>query len=53
MIDQAMDMEYSGTDLAFSEWSGYVKKFLLMNGHVYSYVLYMMVMFVLLFFIAK
>ena len=31
MIDQAMDMEYSGTDLAFFKWSGYIKKFLLMS----------------------
>lgn len=31
MIEQAMDMEYSGVDLAFYKWGGYVKKFLLMS----------------------
>ncbi len=31
MIDQAMDMEYSGMDLAFFKWGGYIKKFLLMS----------------------
>ena len=37
MIDQAMDMEYSGVDLAFSEWGGYAKKFLLMSVFVNVY----------------
>ena len=37
MIDQAMDMEYSGADLAFSEWGGYVKKFLLMSVFINVY----------------
>ncbi|WP_036222430.1 respiratory chain complex I subunit 1 family protein [Mesoaciditoga lauensis] len=31
MIDQGMSMEYSGMDLAFEKWGGYVKKFLLMS----------------------
>ncbi len=31
MIDQGMGMEYSGVDLAFEKWGGYVKKFLLMS----------------------
>ncbi len=31
MIDQGMSMEYSGVDLAFEKWGGYVKKFLLMS----------------------
>ena len=31
MIDQGMSMEYSGADLAFEKWGGYVKKFLLMS----------------------
>jgi formate hydrogenlyase subunit 4 len=30
-IDQSMEMEYSGTDLAFFKWGGYAKQFLLMS----------------------
>ncbi|HEU24086.1 MAG: formate hydrogenlyase subunit 4 [Mesoaciditoga sp.] len=30
-IDQSMEMEYSGTDLAFFRWGSYVKQFLLMS----------------------
>ncbi len=31
MIDQAMEMEYSGAELAFYKWGSYVKHFLLMS----------------------
>jgi formate hydrogenlyase subunit 4 len=31
MIDQAMEMEYSGKELALYKWGGYMKHFLLMN----------------------
>ena len=31
MIDQAMELEYSGTELAFYKWGGYIKHFLLMS----------------------
>ncbi len=30
-IDQSMEIEYSGSDLAFFKWGGYVKQFLLMS----------------------
>ena len=31
MIDQSMEMEYSGRELALYKWGGYMKHFLLMN----------------------
>lgn len=31
MIDQAMELEYSGTELAFYKWGSYIKHFLLMS----------------------
>jgi len=31
MIDQAIEMEYSGTELALMKWGGYIKQFLLMS----------------------
>jgi len=31
MIDQSMPFEYSGTELALYEWSGYIKQFILMS----------------------
>ncbi len=31
MIDQAIEMEYSGSELAFMKWGGYIKQFLLMS----------------------
>ena len=31
MIDQAMEMEYSGAELAFYKWGSYIKHFLLMS----------------------
>ncbi len=39
MIDQSMDMEFSGPELAFFKWGGYVKKFLLMSVFLNVYVL--------------
>ncbi len=31
MIDQSIEMEYSGSELAFMKWGGYIKQFLLMS----------------------
>jgi len=31
MIDQAIEMEYSGTELALMKWGGYIKQFILMS----------------------
>ncbi len=31
MIDQSMEMEFSGSDLAVYKWGGYIKQFLLMS----------------------
>jgi len=31
MIDQAIEMEYSGSELAFMKWGSYIKQFLLMS----------------------
>jgi formate hydrogenlyase subunit 4 len=38
MIDQAMEMEYSGKELAIYKWGGYMKHFLLMNVFMNVYV---------------
>ncbi len=42
MIDQAMEMEYSGKELAIYKWGGYMKHFLLMNVfmNVYAFPYY-------------
>ena len=42
MIDQSMEMEYSGKELALYKWGGYMKHFLLMNVfmNVYAFPYY-------------
>lgn len=39
MIDQAIEMEYSGTELAFMKWGSYIKQFLLMSVFLNDFLL--------------
>ncbi len=39
MIDQAIEMEYSGSELAFMKWGSYIKQFLLMSVFLNDYLL--------------
>ena len=39
MIDQAIEMEYSGTELALMKWGGYIKQFLLMSVFLNDFIL--------------
>ncbi len=39
MIDQAIEMEYAGTELAFMKWGGYIKQFLLMSVFLNDFLL--------------
>ncbi len=50
MIDQAIEMEYSGRELALMKWGGYIKQFLLMsvflNDFIFPFFVPMKVSFV-------
>ncbi len=39
MIDQAIEMEYSGSELALLKWGGYIKQFLLMSVFLNDFLL--------------